>query len=198
MAAENQRIPVPRRGRYNIPTIWWAGDTIKWDVSIPDYPASAGWTLTYEVKSKNAHIGTITASASGDEYTVTIAAATSADYAVGHHYYVAYVTKSGERYTVDHGHVDVHKNFEDSGNYDDRSHAETVLDAIEAVIESRATKDQESYTIAGRSLARTPVSDLLVLRDRYRAEVVQEKRADAIKRGLSTSQRIRTRFTGPY
>lgn len=52
-----------------------------------------------------------------------------------------------------------------------RSHAKKVLDAIEAVLEKRATKDQESHTIAGRSLSRTPIADLLMLRDRYRAEL---------------------------
>lgn len=52
-----------------------------------------------------------------------------------------------------------------------RGHAQRVLDAIEAVIEKRATKDQESYTIAGRSLSKTPISELLKLRDAYKEEV---------------------------
>ena len=45
--------------------------------------------------------------------------------------------------------------------HDPRAHAEKVLEAIEAVIEKRATKDQESYTIKNRSLARTGSTPLL-------------------------------------
>lgn len=196
MAAENQNLPIPRRSRYAFPTVWNAGDTLKWDVSVPDYPATEGWTLTYEVKSRNDHIATITASADGAGYTVTVPAATSAGYAIGHHHYRAYVTKGSERYTVDSGDLEIVKDFEDSGNYDDRTHAEKVLDAIEAVIEGRASKDQESYTIAGRSLARTPIEDLLKMRDRYKAEDKRNHDADRVARGLGTSRKIRTRFMG--
>ena len=194
MAADNQKMPIRERRINNVPTVWNAGDTLKWDVSVPDYPATEGWTLTYEVKSKNDHVATITASADGDGYTVTVPAATSAGYAVGHHHYRAYVTKGSERYTVDSGDLEILKDFEDSGNYDDRSHAEIVLDAIEAVLESRATKDQESYSIAGRSLSRTPIEDLLKLRDRYKTEVISNHRADQIARGLGSTARVRTRF----
>lgn len=59
---------------------------------------------------------------------------------------------------------------------DIRGHAQKVLDAIEAVIEKRATKDQESYTIAGRTLARTPIKDLLELRQKYKDEVKSNNR----------------------
>ena len=191
---DNQRIPIPERKTYNIPTTWVAGDTIKWDVTISDYKASDGWSLTYEVKSKTANLSTITASADGDDFTVTVAASASASYSPGEYYYNAFVTKGSERYRVDEGAVTIEKDFQDSGNYDNRSHPEIVLDAIEAVLENRASKDQESYTIAGRSLARTSIPDLLVMRDRYKAEVVQAKRADRIARGLGSSATIKTRF----
>ena len=196
MTAENQNLPIKKRGSNNVPTVWTAGDTIEWDVSVDDYPATDGWVLTYELKNKNSSISTITAAADGSDYTVSIPAGTSDDYTAGDYHYQAYVTKSGNRYTVDSGKITILKNYEDAGNYDGRSHAKIVAEAIESVIEGRASKDQESYTIAGRSLARTPIEDLLRLRDRYRAEVVREDRADRIKRGLGHSGRVKTRFGG--
>lgn len=62
------------------------------------------------------------------------------------------------------------------------THAERVLAAIEAVIENRATKDQQSYSIAGRSITRIPVAELLELRKQYKAEVADQlkKRPKAI------------------
>ena len=193
--ADKHKLPIRARRSYNVPTTWNQGDTIEWDVTVPDYPASDGWTLTYEAKSSTSDLATITASANGDDYTVTVSASTSSGYSVGDYHYVAYVTKSAERFTVDSGRVSILKNFETSGNYDDRSHAETVLDAINAVLESRATKDQESYSIAGRSLNRTPIADLIMLRDKYKTEVVRDERADRIRRGLGHEGRILTRFT---
>tara|TARA_R110001599_G_scaffold187500_1_gene381983 strand:+ start:325 stop:942 length:618 start_codon:yes stop_codon:yes gene_type:complete len=196
MTAENKKIPIRKRRGNNVPTEWVSGDTIIWDTQVPDYPATDGWTLSYILKSQNAHIASFNASADGADYTVTITASTSDGYTAGEYHYQAFVTKGAERFIVDNGKVTIKKNFADSGNYDDRTHAKIVLDAIESVIEGRATKDQESYSIAGRSLERTPIPQLLVLRDRYRAEVVREDRADRIRRGLGHSGRIKTRFSG--
>jgi hypothetical protein len=69
-----------------------------------------------------------------------------------------------------------------------------VLDAIEAIIEKRSTKDQDSYSIQGRSLGRTPIADLILLRDRYRAEWVREQRAERIRNGLGHSGVVKVRF----
>lgn len=62
-----------------------------------------------------------------------------------------------------------------SETHDARGHAERTLEAIEAVIEGRASKDQQSYTINGRTLVRTAIADLLALRKTYKAEVAQLK-----------------------
>ena len=55
---------------------------------------------------------------------------------------------------------------------------------VEAVLEDRATKDQEEYTIGDRSLKRTPMKDLLVLRDTYRLDVKAEEAANVAAAGL--------------
>ena len=81
-----------------------------------------------------------------------------------------------------------------SGVHDGRTHAKKVLDAIMAVLENRATKDQESYSIAGRTLSRTPLADLQTLRDRYRGEYTQELRAEKAAKGEGHHGRVLTRF----
>lgn len=80
---------------------------------------------------------------------------------------------------------------------DTRDHVRKVLDAIEAVIEKRATRDQERYTIQGRELWRTSIPDLLLLRDRYREEL---RRANAAAAGRSSllGRTIRVGFRGGY
>lgn len=56
-----------------------------------------------------------------------------------------------------------------------RSPNRIALDAIEAVIAKRATRDQERYRIADRELYRTPIADLLALRAHYRTLVNREE-----------------------
>lgn len=173
-----------------------AGDTWKWTKSLPDYPASA-WTLKY--RFKNATTGfEITASASGDAYSVTVAAATTAAYASGSYSWIAWVEGgTSEKYTVDTGVCTVDPDYRSgtaSVALDDRSHARKVMDSIEAVIEGRASKDQERYQIAGRELIRTPIPILLKLRQHYKAEVDGQAAAEAIANGLATGRRIQFRL----
>lgn len=65
----------------------------------------------------------------------------------------------------------------DAAAQDTRSHAVKTLEAIESLIEGRATKDVNSYTIAGRSLTRMSADELVKWRSYYRNEVAMERRA---------------------
>lgn len=62
---------------------------------------------------------------------------------------------------------------------DQRSRAERILDAINATIEGRVTADADSYSIEGRSIARTPIADLLRLRTLYKNEVRAQRNPNA-------------------
>ena len=56
-----------------------------------------------------------------------------------------------------------------------RSSAERILDAINATLEGRVSKDADSYTIEGRSITRTPMADLLRLQGIYERKVAAER-----------------------
>jgi len=169
-----------------------AGDTWRWTRSLADYPASAGWALSYTLINASAKI-TVNASASGDDHAVTVAAATTAGYAAGTYDWRARVSKAGEVYTVGEGRLTVRNAFS-AATFDARTHARKTLDAIEAVIEGRASSAVAEYTIAGRSLKHIPVADLLALRDKYRAEVLREDAAAAVAAGLPDRRRVFVRF----
>lgn len=175
------------------PVTFTAGDTVKFSKSLPDYPASAGWSLTYYAIQHN-HKFNVTAVANGDNFDVTISAATTAAYVYGDYYWEAYVSKAAERFKVGSGTFTVLRNLAVENNFDARSHARKTLDAIEAVIEGRASTDQEEYTIGNRSLKRTAISDLIVLADKYRAMVKAEENAEAVRLGRGAKNRILVRF----
>lgn len=174
-----------------------AGDRVKWKRSLADFLASAGWTLTYYlVHPTNSKI-TIVAAADGDDYSVDVAPATTTAWASGEYKWQAFVDDGTDRHKVDEGSLEIITNFASGSvtTFDDRAHAEKVLASVEAVLEDRATKDQESYSISGRSLSRTPITDLLALRDKYRIEVKRLKDAEKLRNNLGGKNIILTRFT---
>ena len=171
-----------------------AGDTVKWTRLLSDYDP-ATWILSYALRGLPGKID-ITASDNGDgSHLVSVTPATSTAWEPGIYSWAAQVTDGTDVYTVDHGTIEVLDDLSAiSGVHDGRTHAKKVLDAIEAVLENRATKDQESYSIAGRSLSRTSIADLLKLRDRYRGEYVQEIRAEKGSNDEGHHGRILVRF----
>lgn len=184
--------PVPT----NEPLQLRAGITWQWRrEDLSDYPAST-WTLKYWFK-KTGSAGanfSVTAFADGESFAISVAATTTAAYTAGDYTWTAIVTAGAEAFEVDSGLLDVLPRYDQAANLDDRTHARKVLEAIEAVIEGRATLDQEEYTIGNRSLKRTPIEELIALRDRYRAEVLSEENASAIANGLATKNRVLVRL----
>lgn len=168
-----------------------AGDTLKFKISLGDYPANEGWTLAYTLVNASTRI-TFSASADGTEHLVNVSAATTSGYAAGFYDWRAQVSKSGEVFTVRTGRFEVVSGF--ASATDARSHARTVLDNIEAVLENRATSKTLEYEIAGRRMKYIPVAELLQLRDKYKAEVAREEAASDVARGLGDRRRVYVRF----
>ena len=177
------------------PEILVAGDRWVWKrADLSEY--GTGFTLTYELTINGGGTPiTLTATLSGSEYLIEIAAATTAAYTAGDYSWSALITRDSdsERIRVSTGTLTV-KPDPAISTADPRSHARIALDAIEAVIEKRATKDQESYSIAGRSLSRMNITDLLTFRDRYRLDVKREEDAEKIAKGLGTGKNIVVRM----
>jgi hypothetical protein len=173
-----------------------AGDRWQWNRTdlTADYPASV-WTLTYYFTNQTNSFQ-IVAAAVGDEFAIDQSPATTAAFAAGAFAWEAYAANgSTDRQRVDKGTLVVLPNLAAAGSTDRRSHARKMLDAIEALLENRAAKIDASYSINGRSLSRLSPEELGAWRDKYKAEVAREKRAERIAAGLGHSGKIRARFT---
>lgn len=166
------------------------GDTVKWTRSLADYPASDSWVLSYEFVNSGSRFAA-TASASGADHLVTLAAATTSGYTAGTYDWRARVTKSGEVYTVGQGRTIVRASF--ASATDARSSARVALEAVEACIQGRASSSTLEYEIAGRRLKHLSPADLLKLRDALRIDVAREDAATAMAAGLANPGRIYVR-----
>ncbi len=185
----------------NIPSTLRAGDTIEWNESISDYPATDGWTLAFLLYAYGKTPITITASADGADYTISIPASTTRSWVAGTYSYQAYVydmsgtTSIVEKYTVYDGSVIILPDLTQSlSTTDNRSHVKKVLDALEAVIEGKATSDALSYSIGGRSISKMTPEELIKWRSFYLTEYQRELDGEAIRRGEDSPRRIGVRF----
>ena len=156
------------------------------------------YSLTYRFQHDSGGSGnsfTITATESNDNYFIEVDSSVTANYSVSEYKWDAYITRTSdsERVRVDFGRTKLVENLATS-TADLRSHAKKVLDAIEAVIENRASMDQSSMSIAGRSLSRMTIDELLVFRDRYNAEYLREVKRDRVRNKKPSGNEILVSF----
>ena len=177
------------------PALIVAGDTVKWTKSLADYSAADGWALSYTlVNSANRYV--FSATASGADFAVTVAAATTANYAAGLYDWRAQVSKAGEVFTVGSGQLTVQPSF--ASATDGRSSAKKSLDQVVAYLADSANLQAAEYEIAGRRLKRLSIPELLALKSHLSAEVQRETAASRAAAGLPDQRRIFTRFQAPY
>jgi len=182
------------------PTEIRAGDILQWKRTDlhKDYPNDE-YTLKYTATiyhSNHADID-ITASASGNDYLVSVASATTVNYGVGEYDWQAYIIRNSdsERITIDSGHWTIVDDY-DSSNADVRVHAQKMLDHIESFLETKAGNgDVSSYSIGGRSLSKFSFEEITNLRNYYKREVAQHIKKQRLKGGrYSTGNNVKVVF----
>jgi hypothetical protein len=171
----------------SIPSQIVSGMTESWIERRRAYPSDE-WTLSYHLRGGAAQ--DVTATATEDKrYEVELTAATgsgpSTPLPVGRYYWQAKVTNIADtdiKKVIDSGHIEVLADLESIDEaYDGRSKAEVMVDAIDAVLAKKATRDQQSFTIGQRTLTRIPPKELIEWRQYYAGIV----RADAMKKRIA-------------
>lgn len=185
------------------PTRFTAGETLEWTKALAEFSAADGWQLDYYFRSNGGGGFDVTASADGSSWRAVVAAATTQPLAAGDVSWQAWVSKAGAKYLVDEGTARVLASLAAvtaPSAVDTRSRAKRILDAIDAMIEGKATLDQQEYTIdtgaGSRSLKRIPIPDLIALRETYARLYNRELRKEGRRRGGPVFKKIRATFKG--
>jgi hypothetical protein len=131
----------------------------------------------------------ITASKISSEHIIEIGQSTTAGYTANEYWWRAVVVRDtdSEEVTVNEGYVTL-RHDQDGG--DVRSHTYKVLQAIRSTIEGTATKEQESYSVAGRSLSRRSIEELTSLRKEYEQKWESDKQKTDLENGRKTKPRV--------
>jgi len=173
------------------------GDTLVFDTSLPDYPASAGWVLTYRLIPRTS--GTpieITSTANGDAHAVSVSATVTALWAAGEYSWAGYATKAGERDTVESGTITLLPDPGVAAAYDGRSQARKAVDDLRAALATyTATQGMvQEYTIAGRSMTFRKSTEILELLNYWETTLQREEAAAGAAAGQPSKRRYYIRM----
>lgn len=190
-----------------IPARITAGDTVTWSEfalqSAFGAPINSGaYVLSFSFRGPVQASGfDITGTANGGGWDMSISAGESggmnAGTDVARWFWQAYATASSQRQTVGKGVLLVEPNLMGltGAAFDGRSKAEQILTQIDNTILARTTGGAvQEYTIGTRSLKYMPMADLLALKSRYQTIVARERKAQRLKNGLGSPDRIGVRF----
>ena len=186
------------------PTSFTVGETMRWQKHLSAHNPQDGWCLQYVFVKEQSRLGQsqlgqprlgqsklrVDATIKDDYFELTISSGESQALISGTYWWQALVHKNDESYVVGDGSLEIKPNIGLLDDFDGRSHVRQVLDALEATLLGKASRDQLSYSIAGRSMSRLSPSELLEWRDKYKAEYTRELR----KSGAYRDQLIKVHF----
>lgn len=175
-----------------VPESLIAGDTWTWTRALPQY-AGPTWAATVYFENSVRQFS-VAGSASGTTHTFTIARVTTADYQPGEYRWRLSVTDGTSRYTIEQGRTVVLPDPAAAGTIDTREHPRKVLAAIEAYLENPANLSAASFSVRDRTLGRYTLTEILKMRDLYRAEVAALDAAERSAAGLGSNRRAYVRF----
>ena len=192
-----------------------AGDTLDFEVSVPDYPNTDGWTLKYRLTPRfsspvQAPVG-LTASANADgSYQVQAGPATTAAWAAGYYSVARWVEKSGARQTLTGllgaelgGPIGQLKVYADPAltaqGFDSRSQARKAVDDLKAAMATfQSTGGKvKSYSIGSRQMEFESSAEIVQLLDFWRRQLDNEEAAATLAAGLGNPRTIGLRFNRP-
>lgn len=186
------------------PSTILAGDTVKWDKTLDEYPPSGSWQLNYYLRARSSATlitlawgSVITGAAS--TFNIVIPAATTAAWAVDDYGIFGEVSKAGERFNIFSGSLSVKVNpSATAAAYDGRTSARKTLDALESMLQGNASREERMIQISGPGFSRqldllSP--EQLIKAHVYWTRIVKDEETSArVAAGMGTGRKILTRF----
>lgn len=157
---------------FQLPAVIFAGDSIHWVFESPTYPASDGWTLTFQLRNAANSID-FRAENEANGFVVRQSGAQTDILAAGEYAYRARMTLGNDISTVGQGHITIKPSF--SGALDARTDAEKALEAVNKLLAGKAEKGILEYEIHNRKLKNYSMDELLTLHSHLSKQVQREK-----------------------
>ncbi len=162
------------------------------------YSAADGWTLYYGFRANGGTAINLTSTPDGAGHSIEQTAAETEQWIPGDYKGVAQVRSTTETRTIWKGGLTILPNLlVQDANYDARTHNRKCLDAINAVLEGKATRDILNTTISGQTIQRMSWSELTSAKAHYQDLVDGETAAENADNGQGSGRNVLIRFTRP-
>lgn len=171
------------------------GDSFNLLNTFVDYLPSDGWVLKtrFAPRLNTAAAIVLIATAENADYRTTASSATTSSWTPGVYNVAQWVEKTGQRVTLATGEITLLPDPATmASGVDTRSHVARTLANIEAMLEGRATKDVQEYSIGDRQLKHLTIPELLIWRDKYRSQLAGEQAGSVASKRLG--RKIHVRF----
>jgi hypothetical protein len=193
----------------------YAGDTLEFRVTVPDYPPSDGWSLTYRFVPRFSAPAqppvTLVATVEGDEYVLFASPATTSGWVPGAYNWARWVEKTGARQVLDdldsRGQLELLPDpAQTQQGADNRTQAQKALDDCNAALANVAMRALNAgtsgipveYRIGDRMMKYQTADEahaaLLTVRNHWAAVVREETRREVIARKGFDPNRVLVRF----
>lgn len=175
------------------PTIVTKGDTLKFKIWLDDYKPGDSWVLTYALVKSDDQVE-ITASDNGDGFHLV---SESVTWNAGVYKYQAYVTKSGERYTVRRGTITVKADFaSEAAGLDGRGKWTKFVEQLEDALVAMTAGEIKTASVShnNRSYEYRSIDQLQKALTMARTEANREEQIERLNEGKSAGNRIRMKF----
>lgn len=162
--------------------------------------SSGTWTLTYYLRTNTASEGaTVAGTAYGQGWEVTLSASTTNGFDAGQWYWQAIATAGSEKFTLGAGQLEVLAALQYAGTpgaFNGLSQAQQDLAAVQAAIRAMVAGGAVAeYTIGSRRLKKLPLTELLQLEAKLKADVKREQAAELAANGLGNPHNLFVRFS---
>ena len=164
-----------------LPNAFFSGDSLLWTKSFPDFPASAGWVVTWYFSGPAPF--NVVAAASGDAHAATLSAASSAALTAGDYTYVARAVLSGAKYTAETGSIRVVRDPASSS----APAAFTAWQTAQTSYEQLSAKKVSSASLNGQTYTFKDLAQMWVAVCNLRTKWQKEQKQDAAALGYGTN-----------
>ena len=158
-----------------LPTELLAGTTLDVNASYSDYSSVSYSGVLYFNNASNNYTVSGTSLSDGS-FDFIVSASGTQNFVSGDYNYYVFAVQGSTKTVADSGSIRILPAISLGVAVDTRTANKRVLDAVDATLEGRATDDVLNYSIAGRTLAKTPVADLVALKKLYESKVFEEER----------------------
>jgi hypothetical protein len=178
----------------SVPDALHAGDSFLLEIAGSDYPASE-WTTTIVFSNSLARY-TANSSSNGNDHRFNITPTTTEDWTAGNYNWQIYFSKTGYRVTHATGRIKILADIADaSAGTDIRSFPRKIADALESIVNNRATKEQLMLvSLNCKDLNVNFTEDVYLHWSKWTARAEQEEAAGKVAAGMGRPTSIYARF----